>query len=123
MAGPPSTTRTGTRFRDRVRGRSLGSRLSRDDEARDTPSTGWEKLRGLGTAIVAAALIFLAVIGWLTLQNTYTTVNTHSSDLTSVKAGVHQVVGFGTGLEWQLGILCAANNTDCTISPPGPPPR
>lgn len=72
---------------------------------------------------MAAALIFLAVIGWLTLQNTYTTVNTHSSDLTSVKAGVKQVVGFGAGLEWQLNILCTASHVDCTISPPGAPPK
>jgi hypothetical protein len=108
----------GTRHRRLARGHSPESPHS----SAQPPSSRRDILKGLGVAIAGGALVFLSIIGWLTLQNTYAVVGEHSGDLNATKHGVQQIVGFGAGLEWQNAQICSAVHIDCTIAPAGPPP-
>lgn len=90
----------------------------------DVEATGWldwVKTAAIGLAV--ATLVFLSVIGWLTLQNTYSIVGGHSDELTQLKADVMVVDGYGAGFEWQNALICSALHINCVISPPGPPPH
>jgi hypothetical protein len=94
---------------------------------RPTPAAdetiGWiDQLKAIAVGLVVALLVFLSVVGWLTLQNTYAVVHGHNAELVQLKTDVQVVDGYGAGFEWQNGMICSALHIDCTISPPGPPP-
>lgn len=90
--------------------------------AGDETTAAVDIVKAVLVGLLAAAVVFLAVIGWLTLQNTYSVVHGHNAELTQLKNDVKVVDGYGEGFEWQNGLICQRLGITCTISPPGPPP-
>lgn len=76
-----------------------------------------ELAKAIGIGILAAVLVFLAVVGWLTLQNTYAVVHGHNSELTQLKADEGTVVIIGTNLEQTQHVICQGLHLHCPPIP------
>lgn len=87
----------------------------------DAETTEWiEVAKAVAFGVAAAALVFLAVIGWLTLQNTYATaqntqsiVRGHNTELSQLKTDETTVVGVGRNLEQTQQVICQGLHLNC----------
>lgn len=96
--------------------------LTLDDDGRTGALREWLKTIGVGLA--SAAFVFLSVIGWLTLENTYgiaqdtkATVTGHNSELHQLKVDENVVVRAGDYLADTQYTICTGLHLPC---PPPP---
>jgi hypothetical protein len=89
--------------------------------AESRTSRGFEWVKTLGVGICTAAFVFLSVIGWLTLQNTYATVHGHNGELNQLKTDENTVVRIGSYLGQTQYVICRGLHLSCPPPPNNSP--